>query len=425
MPSFKYVATDASGKEVVGQLDSVNRVAALAKLKASGLFPSSLTEVAARRGPKRGAGKAAGGSWNIDIKIPMPRLFGLRINKKTLMVFTRQLATLIDAGVPLLRALQILEKQSKHAGLKNVIAGLCEAVEGGATFADALSQRPKIFDKLFINMVRAGEVGGVLEITLNRLAEFIEKAEKLKTTVRGAMVYPIVVLLAAIGIMAFLMIKIIPSFTEIFSSMLQGQELPQVTQFVINISDLFIHRTPVVLVALVLFIIAIRLIGRTRWGRYYLDLLQLKIPVVGGLISKISISRFVRTLGTLMSSGVQILQALTIVRDSAGNDVMARAIQSVHDSVKEGETIATPLEHSGVFPAMVVSMVSVGEETGRLPEMLVKIADNYDTEVDAAVEGLTSIIEPLLIIFLAVVVGTIVVAMFMPLLSIVQNINRG
>ncbi|MBU4199118.1 MAG: type II secretion system F family protein [Verrucomicrobia bacterium] len=429
MPSFKYVASDGQGKERAGQLDAVNRISALAKLKEMGLFPSSVEEVTSKAvsvkrasaGQPAAAPKAGGGKREFNISLP--GFLGGGVKKKQLMVFTRQLATLIDAGVPLLRALQILNKQERSTALKRIDGELCEAVEGGSTFAEALSQHPKVFDKLFVNMVRAGEVGGVLEVTLNKLAEFIEKAEKIKTTVRGAMVYPIVVLITAVGILTFLMIKIIPSFTEIFESLLKGTPLPALTQFVVHVSNMFVHRTPMVVIALVVLIIFIKLIGKSRPGRHYIDLLKLKIPIIGGLVSKVSISRFSRTLGTLMTSGVQILQALTIVRDTAGNEVVARAVQSVHDSVKEGETVAAPMEASGVFPAMVVSMVTVGEETGRLPEMLVKIADNYDTEVDAAVEGMTSIIEPIMIIFLAVVVGTIVIAMFMPLISIVQNLQ--
>ncbi len=426
MPSFKYVASDAQGKEQAGWLDAVNRIAALAKLKDMGLFPSQVEESTVKQAARRSAGVSHAAApkdtgLNKNINISFLNFLGGRIKKKQLMVMTRQLATLIDAGVNLLKSLQILQRQEKNPTLKRILGELCDTVTSGGTFADALSQHPKVFDKLFVNMVRAGEVGGVLEVALNRLAEFIEKAEKIKTTVRGAMVYPIVVMITAIGIMAFLMIKIIPSFTEIFQSLLKDQPLPAITRFVVGVSDMFIHRTPMMVLCLAIFIVIVFLIGKTRVGRHYLDLTKLKIPIVGSLISKVGVSRFSRTLGTLMTSGVQILQALTIVRDTAGNEVVARAIQAIHDSVKEGETVAAPMEDSGVFPGMVISMITVGEETGRLPEMLVKIADNYDTEVDAAVAGLTSIIEPVLIIFLAVVVGTIVVAMFMPLISIIQN----
>lgn len=426
MPSFKYLAVDQRGREQAGQLDAANRIAALARLKEMRLFPSQVEEMAVKPAGRRPVAAPAAavprnGRAKLNLRIPLPRLLGGGVGKKQLMVVTRQLSTLIDAGVNLLKSLQILAKQEQKGTLKRILGELCDAVESGSTFADALSQHPRVFDKLFVNMVRAGEVGGVLEIALNRLAEFIEKAEHIKTKVRGAMVYPIVVLIAAVGIMAFLMIKIIPQFTAIFKDLLEGGQLPAITLFVIGVSNMFIHRTPMVLLCLVSFIVIVKLIGKTRAGRHYLDLLKLKTPIIGALTSKVSISRFSRTLGTLMTSGVPVLQALTIVRDTAGNEVVARAIQAIHDSVKEGETVAAPMEDSGVFPMMVVSMVTVGEETGRLPEMLVKIADNYDTEVDAAVAGMTSIIEPILIIFLAVVVGTIVIAMFMPLISIVTQ----
>ena len=341
------------------------------------------------------------------------------------MIFTRQLSTMIDAGVPLLRALQIIQKQEKSAVIKRMTGDLCESVEGGSTFAEALAQHQKIFDKLYVNMVKAGEIGGVLQITLSRLAEFVEKAEKIKTKIKGAMIYPIVVLVMALGILSFLLIKIVPKFTEIFKDLLGGQELPALTRFVVTASNVLVNRAPAVIIVLVVVIIAFNLIGRTKLGRYWFDVAKLKMPVIGLLVLRVGISRFTRTLGTLLNSGVQILQALTIVRDTAGNEFIARAVQAIHDSIKEGESVAAPLEQSGVFPTMVVSMIAVGEETGRLPDMLIKIADTYDTEVDAAVEGLTSVIEPILIIFLALIVGTIVVAMFMPMIGIIQNMSKG
>lgn len=430
MPKFKYLASDAQGREKAGMLESANKGAALAQLKEWGMFPSSVEEVsakAARRAapvPPPGSAVPKKTGLSREIAIPLPKfLRRKRIKKKQLMVLSRQLATLYDAGVPLLRALQILHKQERATVVKDMLYELCESVEGGSTFAEALAQHPKMFDKLFINMVKAGEIGGVLAVTLNRLAEFIEKAEKIKTRVKGAMIYPIVVLFIACIITGFLMVFVIPKFTDIFKDLLGGAELPVLTQFVIKVSQLVTQRAPAVIGAIIAVVILFKLIVRTRNGRYVFDALKLKMPVFGNLVLRVSISRFTRTLGTLLTSGVQILQALTIVRDTAGNEVVAKAIQSVHDSVKEGEPVATPLETAGVFPPMVVSMITVGEETGKLPEMLVKIADNYDTEVDAAVDGLTSIIEPILIIFLAVVVGTIVVAMFMPLIKIVTTLQ--
>lgn len=422
MPRFKYVASDIQGKEKTGVIEAVNRPAALAQLKETGFFASSVQEMAAKP-EKRPSTKSASGAVGLKKKISLPSIFRPRVKQKQLMAFTRQLATLIDAAVPLLRALQILYKQERNATLKRMIGEMCETVEGGGTFSEALSQHPRAFSKLFVNMVKAGQLGGALEISLNRLAEFIEKAEHIKTRVRGAMVYPIVVLVMALGIMTFLMMVIIPKFTEIFESLLQGQELPAVTQFVMKISDLLMHRSPIVIGVIILCVVIIKLFGRTRFGRYHLDAAKLKMPIFGSLVMKVSISRFSRTLGTLLTSGVQILQALNIVRETAGNEKIGRAVQMVHDSVKEGETVASPLEQSGVFPTIVVSMITVGEETAKLPEMLGKIADTYDDEVDAAVEGLTSIIEPVLIIFLAVMVGTIVIAMFMPLISIISNLR--
>ena len=438
MAKFKFVATDAQGNEKTGTVETVNRAAVLAKLKEMGYFPSSVDGIdapaklapgkpmaggkpAARRPMAGAVGKGKGGSN--DIRIPLPQIFGRRISKKQLTIFTRQLATLIDSGVQILRALQILQKQDSHYGMRRMIADVSSTVEGGGTFAEALSHHPKVFDRLYINMVKAGEVGGVLPVTLNRLAEFAEKAERIKARVKGAMVYPIVVLIMALGIMVFLMLIIIPKFTEIFNDLMAGKQLPALTRMVVAISNGFIDHYLYVGGALAAVIVGFNLFGRTSFGRYQLDKLKLNAPVFGNLTSKASISRFSRTFGTLLSSGVQILQALNIVKETAGNEVMARAVQRIHDSVKEGESVATPVEASRVFPNVVVSMINVGEETGRLPEMLTKIADNYDTEVDAAVDGLTSLIEPLLLVFLAVVVGTIVIAMFLPLISIISNLR--
>lgn len=423
MPKFKYTAADSAGNEKNGIIESVNRPAALLRLKEIGLASATVTEFSPPAA-KPVAAAAAKSPKSSVISFSLPRLFSRGISRKQLMVFTRQLATMIDAGVPLLRALQIIQKQEKSAVIKRMTGELCEAVEGGSTFAEALAQHPKIFDKLFVNMVKAGEIGGVLQITLGRLAEFVEKAEKIKTKIKGAMIYPVVVLIMALGILSFLLIKIVPKFTEIFKDLLGGQQLPPLTRFVVSASDIMVHRAPIVVIVLVGFIMAVNLIGRTKPGRYWFDVAKLKMPVIGPLVLRVGISRFTRTLGTLLNSGVQILQALNIVRDTAGNEFIARAVQSVHDSIKEGESVAAPLDQSGVFPTMVVSMIAVGEETGRLPDMLIKIAETYDTEVDAAVEGLTSVIEPILIIFLALIVGTIVIAMFMPMIGIIQNMGK-
>jgi type IV pilus assembly protein PilC len=286
-----------------------------------------------------------------------------------------------------------------------------------------LAAHPKIFDRLFVNMVKAGEIGGVLDVVLARLAEFQEKAEKIKGKVKSAMTYPIVVLIMALSILGFLMTYIVPKFADIFADLMGGKGMPMLTQFVMNASETMVHRFPVVLAVIVALVVIIKLLAKTDKGRYVIDQFKLHAPVFGMLISKNSISRFTRTLGTLMAAGVPVLQALNIVKETVGNEVISKAVATIHDAVKEGENMAPPIASSKVFPPMVVSMVEVGEETGALPDMLMKIADSYDDDVDNAVAAMTSIIEPLLIIFLAVVVGTIVIALFMPLVSIIGGLS--
>jgi len=427
MPRFKYIAMDAKGTETEGVLDAENQSQAVSMIRSKGFFPTRVVELGGGGEKKKtttqaavqnqAQGKGIGKALNLK--------FGSGVKPKHLMVFTRQLATLVAAGMPLLRGLRILLKQEKRPALREALNGMGEAVESGSTFSEALSLYPKIFDKLFVNMVRAGEAGGVLEVVLERLAEFMEKSERIKNKVKSAMIYPIVVFVAAIGIVGFLMTSVIPKFQEIFKDLLAGKELPGLTQFVINISEVVKSQGFVILGAVVGLVIGAKLWKRTTRGRFALDKMKLKLPLFGSLFVKTSVARFTRTLGTLMSSGVPVLQALNIVRETSGNEVVSKAIQQVHDAVKEGESMAMPLEAAGVFPGMVVSMVDVGEETGALPEMLTRIADNYDDEVDAAVEGLTSVIEPIMIVFLAIIVGTIVIAMFVPLISIISNMSGG
>lgn len=436
MPKYTFIALDARGRESQGEIEADNQTMALARIRERGLFPTSITEVTAKTrktaaGTRPGA-KTKGSALNMEIKLQMPS-FLQKVKPKELMVFTRQLATLVDAGLPLVRSLEVLAKQERNPLLKRALIEMAEAIQSGSTFAEALAQHPRIFNKLYVNMAKAGEVGGVLDKVLLRLAEFMEKAQKIKNKVASAMVYPIVVMVMAFGILTFLMVFIIPKFKEIFSELMEGQALPGLTQFVMNVSnsvagsvDLGFARVPgLLLVFAVVFVIAIlvKLLAKTHVGAYWIDKIKLNLPIFGPLIRKTAIGRFTRTLGTLMSSGVPVLQALNIVRDTAGNEVLARAVASVHDAVKEGENMAPPIEATKVFPPMVISMVQVGEETGELPEMLMKIADNYDDEVDNAVAGLTSIIEPLLIVFLALVVGTIVIALFLPLISIIGKLS--
>jgi len=296
-------------------------------------------------------------------------------------------------------------------------------VESGGTFSEALAQHPRIFDKLYVNMVKAGELGGVLEIVLNRLAEFQEKSQKIKGKVLSAMIYPLVVLVIAGAILTFLLIFIVPKFQQIFTDALPGQKLPGITLFVIWCSNTLVSQWYLVIGGIVLLVVGYKAIASNPVGIIFLDKIALKIPVFGDLTSKTAISRFARTLGTLISSGVPILQALNITRDTAGNTVVASAINKIHDSVKEGESVVGPMESSAVFPPMVTSMVQVGEETGQLPDMLVKVADVYEAEVDNVVTGLTSILEPIMIVMLAVIVGTIVLALFMPMIGLITGMS--
>ena len=436
MAKFKYFAVDSKGKEAQGEIEADTQTAAIAKIREQQLFPTKILPVSDRKpakgespslfGGKRSAkpakAKTQSGMMKMELRLPA---FMSRVKSKQLMVFTRQLATLIDAGLPLLRGLRLIVRQEKNPALKKATQEISESIESGSTFAEALSSHPRIFNKLYVNMVRAGEVGGVLDTVLLRLAEFMEKAQKIKSKVTGAMVYPIVVMVMALGILLFLMTFIVPKFADIFKDMLEGQSLPALTQAVMNVSKILTQQLVPVFIGIIVLVVVIRLLAKTRFGRLLLDRFKLNMPLFGTLISKTSISRFARTLGTLMSSGVPVLQALSIVKETSGNEVVGRAIQVVHDSVKEGENMTGPLESTRVFPPMVVGMVEVGEETGKLPDMLMKIADSYDDDVDAAVQGLTSVIEPLLIIFLAVIVGTIVIALFLPLIAIIQKLGGG
>jgi len=427
MPRFDYVALDAQGQETSGTLDAVSQNDAISQLRQKGFFPKQIVEEGKGRAPvKKTAAPAAAASRAakkpMDINIPF--LQRKTIRSKTLMIFTRQLATLIDAGLPLLRGLTVLAKQEPDQVLRRTTLQLADSVQGGSTFSDALGAHPLIFNKLYVNMVKAGELGGVLEIVLLRLAEFQEKAQKVKNKVVSAMFYPIVVLLIAIGILIFLLQVIVPKFQTIFADMLGGKELPWLTQKVINASELLKHHAIELILVLVVIGLAYVFISKTVKGRRAIDTFKLRAPLFGDLTRKSAISRFSRTLGTLVTSGVPILQALNITRETAGNVIVADAIVKVHDAVKEGESIVAPLEASGVFPPMVVSMIDVGEETGQLPEMLLKIAEVYDDEVDNAVAGLTSMLEPIMIVILAFIVGTIVIALFMPLIAIIQNMQQ-
>src|SRR4051794_22080146 len=453
MPKFDYIALDARGQESRGTIEAPNPNDVVGQLRQAGYFPTSVLEEG-KGGDKvvKKTQKAAKLASAPKAKTEIQLFARKTVKSKILMIFTRQLATLIDAGLPLLRGLGVLAKQEKDLVLKNTINALADAVQGGSTFSESMAQHPRIFNKLYINMVKAGELGGVLELVLNRLAEFQEKAQKIKNKVVSAMAYPVIVLVIAIVILLFLLAFIVPRFEQIFKDMLGGKQLPALTMAVIGASNnvktffrwpwggvipgsgestmsddlIATFTTPNIMLsaAVVIGVIAIyRHLSNTPKGRVTIDRIKLKLPLFGDLTRKSSISRFSRTLGTLVTSGVPILQALNITRDTAGNAIIADAVTKVHDAVKEGESIVAPLEASGVFPPMVISMVDVGEETGQLPEMLLKIAEVYDDEVDNAVDGLTSLLEPIMIVFLALIVGTIVIALFMPLIEVIKGMQ--
>jgi type IV pilus assembly protein PilC len=409
MPKFSYTAVDARGKQANGTVEANDQSDAITQIRQLGYYPQRLDE-------SREETKAVE-----ETKPKIKR--GGKVKSKTLTIFTRQLATLIEAGLPLLRSLNTLSRQERNPIMRGTMTGLGEAVESGGTFSDALAQYPRIFDKLYINMVKAGELGGVLEIVLTRLAEFQEKSQKIKGKVLAAMVYPLVVLVIAGAILSFLLIFIVPKFQQIYSDALPGKPLPGITMFVINLSNIFVDQWYLILGGLFGLFIAYKVFSSTTAGAIIIDRIILRVPIFGDLISKTSISRFARTLGTLISSGVPILQALNITRETSGNYVVASAIGKIHDSVKEGESVVGPMESSGVFPPVVTSMVQVGEETGQLPEMLVKVADVYEGEVDNVVTSLTSILEPIMIVMLAVIVGTIVIALFMPMIGLITGMS--
>jgi type IV pilus assembly protein PilC len=423
MPTFHYTALDQNGQETAGVIDAPNEADAVGQLRRGQLYPTQVVEEG--RGDTSKIKKAAKGAPGKGKAGKSSASGGAKVKSKVLMIFTRQLATLIDSGLPLLRGLTVLGRQEPNPVMKKTINTLADSVQTGSTFSESLQQYPKIFNKLYVNMVKAGELGGVLELVLNRLAEYQEKAQKLKNKIVAAMVYPLIVMIIAVGIMVFLMTVIVPKFEKIFEDMLGSRDkLPDLTKAVIGFSRWMQNNILIIFALIAALIVLWQFVKNTKGGRRVIDSMKLKLPLFGDVQRKSAISRFSRTLGTLVTSGVPILQALNITRETAGNVIISNAINKVHDSVKEGESMVGPLEGSKVFPPMVISMVDVGEETGQLPEMLLKVADVYEDEVDNSVSALTSMLEPLMIVVLAVVVGVIVLALFMPLIQIIQGINE-
>jgi len=410
MTKFKYIATDKNQKEMQGVIEAGSERSAKAQLVSQGLVVVRIAEVV---------------EYSKNIKKAKKPLFGSGVSSENVTIFTRQMAILLKAGLPLLRSLEVISRQEKNPFFKGVIEQLADNVRTGNKYSDGLSQFPKIFDKLYINMVRAGEAGGVLDVVLDRVAMFSEKALKTAKKVKGAMIYPIVILTVALSILAVLMVFVVPKFQQIFQDMLGGAQMPKLTQVVIDLSEFMQGNILATLGIIVAFIVAVKLFFKTKVGIRVWDTFVLKCPKIGDLAVKATVGKFTRTLGTLLASGVPILEAIKITQGTIKNTLVSGALERVHDRVRDGETVATPLEQQKIFPSMVTSMVEVGEETGQLSEMLNRIADNYDEEVDNAVGSITSIIEPIMIVFLAVIVGTIVIALFLPIIEIVSKMSGG
>jgi type IV pilus assembly protein PilC len=416
MPTFHYKAWDKDGQEQRGEIEASSQEDARTKIRAKGFFPGEVREKQAAAGGAKKSPAAAGAKAPAKPVRPPGA-----VSLKKLTAFTRQLATLQEAGLPILRSLRILEQQQKGGNLKTTLRMVADDVEGGSTLSEAMSKYPKCFDRLYVNMVHAGEAGGVLETILERLAEFMEKAAKLKAKVLGAMVYPAAVIFFACLIVTGIMLFIVPQFEKIFSDF--KLNLPAMTVFLITMSS-FIGNGGWIVVLLTPVIIwgGIKLIKMTKGGKYAWDLFTIKVPIFGQIVHKSSVARFTRTLGTLISSGVPILEALTITKETTGNEVFARALTKVRDAIREGENMAAPLKTTKIVDSLVVNMIDVGEETGELDKMLIRIADNYDEEVDVLVGSLVSLLEPVMVIMLGCIVGFIVISLFLPMIELIKGV---
>ena len=414
MPVFKYEALDSQGTAVKDEIEALSQKEAVSKIRNLGYFP---TKVSARGAARKEAAKAAA-------KPRRRRGAGGRVKTKLVAQFARQLSTLQDAGLPILRSLRILQEQQRSGTFRRILGYVGDDIEGGSTLSEAMGRYPRAFNRLFVNMVAAGETGGVLDLILSRVADFMEKAQKLKARVRSAMIYPIVVLTAAFTILLLLMWKVIPKFTTVLTEMTEGAELPKLTQVVLKISGwiAYSYGWAVLLAVPIAIIFLLRLAKQFRFGRLVLDSIKLKLPVMGQLTSKVAVTRWTRTLGTLISAGVPILDALNVTRETSGNEVFANMLANVHNSIRQGDTFAGPLRQSKTVDLIVSNMVAVGEETGDLDKMLLKVADNYDEQVDVMVAGLMSMLEPIIIVVLGLVVMTIVMSIFLPMITIIQNL---
>ncbi|EKD26346.1 MAG: hypothetical protein ACD_79C01243G0003 [uncultured bacterium] len=412
MPEYSYEGMDNKGKEITGVIVAESKVSAINKIRDMGYFPTSVVE-----------NKSSAKKTHQYKTAPKMGFFSNRnVKEKELVTFMRQFATLVDAGLPILRCLRVLEKQNKGKALNFILKDVGDSIESGVSLSNALQNYQHIFSPLFVNMVNAGEVGGVLDQILIQMAEYYEKSSKLKKKVKSSMIYPLFVLIIAMIVVSALIIFIIPKFAKMFTEM--DLQLPAMTKFLIDFSDFFKNNWYIPIILIIIFGILGKVFLANSKTRYAIHSILFRLPVIGELVSKVAIARFTRTFGTLINSGVQILEALRITQTTVGNAVVESAINMVHDNLKEGDSIVNPLTHANIFPPMVISMVSVGEETGRISEMLIKIAESYEDDIDAAVAGITSLIEPVLIITLAGIVGFIVISMFLPLISLISTMTQ-
>ncbi|MCA9410807.1 MAG: type II secretion system F family protein [Candidatus Omnitrophica bacterium] len=413
MPAFSYRAMDRAGKEIKGQIEASTEEVVIDRLRGMGYFPTEVKKA-----------KDNLGEVSLEelpgIKQFMKVLTRGKVPLKSLMPFTRQLAVLVGAGLPLLRSLRILSEQTESANLKEALIGISEEIESGNTLSEGMAKYPRVFDRLFVNMIRAGEIGGALEQVLERLAIFAEKSAAIRSKVKSAMFYPVFAGLIAGSLLIGIMGWVVPNFVGVYEEL--GAELPGMTQLLIDISDTITQRYWAVIMIFAFFIIIWKTMRRYDWGLYATDSFKLRLPIFGKILQKAAIAKWARTFATLLEAGVPILQTLSIVKDTSGNEVVARAVLEVHNSIKEGETISDPLKKYAIFPPLVTHMVAVGEETGSIDTMLVKVAEFYEREVDDAVDGLSKLIEPLLIVVLGGIIGFIVIALYLPVFNLVNEI---
>jgi type IV pilus assembly protein PilC len=405
MAKFQYTARDKSGNSLSGTMEAGNKQELLQKLRGGGLVPTSIDD-----------GRSAAAKSGVRKAVVAGTTRGRKVKAEEMVLFTRSLATMVNAGLPLLQGIDIMIEQTESPNFKRVLTQIGEDIEAGLTFSDALKKHPKVFTELYSSMVRAGEASGNLDGILVQLAEYLEATEKLKREIRSAMTYPVIALVIVVTIATGLLLFIVPKFQDIFESL--GGTLPRPTQLLIALSDTIRHYVLIVVGMLVALVVAIRYYVSTPAGRLQFDTVKLRLPIFGTLFRKVAVSRFARTFSTLTRSGVPVLAALEIVERTIGNEVISRAVKNSQTSIKAGASIAEPLAKSGVFPLMVTRMIDVGERTGSLDELLAKISEFYDQQVEAAIASLTSLIEPLLILFLGVVVGGMVLALFMPIFKL-------